>query len=136
MLTPFAWRTWASTSVAAVYHYAFGWTAPYTLGSLPVLLGTAGGIGLLIGPAGLWWLDAQRHPAHGDPRARPMDRAFIALLFLTSLTGMLLLGLWLLVGFAWDWRRAVTTRAGALTREPLQLAVHDRAHVARGLAGP
>ncbi len=62
--------------------------APYAWTSLPVLLGTAGGIGLLIGPAGLWWLNARRHPAHGDAAQRPMDRAFIALLFLTSLTGL------------------------------------------------
>ena len=39
----------AATSVATLYHYAFGWHAPYDLASLPKLLGIAGGIGLLIG---------------------------------------------------------------------------------------
>ena len=81
----------ASTSVATVYHYAFGWQAPYALTSLPVILGTLGGIGLLIGPAGLLWLNLRRPPLHGDASQRPMDRAFIALLFLTSATGLALL---------------------------------------------
>jgi DNA-binding IclR family transcriptional regulator len=39
------------------------------LASLPVLLGTAGGIGLLVGPAGLLWLNDHRAPLHGDPGA-------------------------------------------------------------------
>ena len=83
----------AATCVATLYHYALGLHAPYPLTSLPVLLGTAGGIGLLIGPAGLLWLNLRRHPAHGDPDQRPMDRGFICLLFLTSLTGLALLAL-------------------------------------------
>ncbi|MBP0629597.1 tricarballylate utilization 4Fe-4S protein TcuB [Cupriavidus sp. AcVe19-1a] len=81
----------ASTMVATAYHYLLGWHAPYPLPSLPVMLGTAGGIGLLIGPAGLLWLNLRRHPMHGDVRQRPMDRGFIALLLLTSGTGLGLL---------------------------------------------
>ncbi|MBL8482559.1 MAG: tricarballylate utilization 4Fe-4S protein TcuB [Rhodocyclaceae bacterium] len=83
----------AATCVATLYHYLFGLHAPYALGSLPVLLGSVGGIGLLIGPAGLFWLNFKRHPLHGDAEQKPMDRGFIALLFLTSLTGLLLLAL-------------------------------------------
>jgi citrate/tricarballylate utilization protein len=83
----------ASTCVATLYHYAFGQPAPYPILSLPVILGTLGGVGLLVGPAGLLWLNLRRHPAHGDERQRPMDRAFIVLLFATSLTGLLLLAL-------------------------------------------
>jgi len=83
----------AATCVATLYHYALGLPAPYPWTSLPVLLGTAGGIGLLIGPAGLLWLNLRRHPEHGDPDQRPMDRGFICLLFLTSLTGLALLAL-------------------------------------------
>ena len=56
-----------------------------------MLLGTAGGLGLLVGPAGLLWLNLRRDPLHGDPRQRPMDRAFLMLLFLVSLTGLALL---------------------------------------------
>ena len=81
----------AATSVATIYHYVFNWQAPYAFTSLPVLLGTVGGIGLLVGPAGLLWLNLRRHPLHGDPAQQAMDRGFIALLFLTSLTGLALL---------------------------------------------
>ena len=81
----------ASTCVATLYHYALGAPAPYPVTSVPVLLGTAGGLGLLIGPAGLLWLNVRRHPLHGEPQQRPMDRAFIVLLFATSLTGLALL---------------------------------------------
>ena len=88
----------ASTSVATLYHYLLGLHAPYALTSLPVLLGTAGGIGLVIGPAGLLWLNLRRDPAHGDTAQRPMDRGFIALLLLTSLTGLALLA-WRDTGF-------------------------------------
>lgn len=83
----------AATSVATLYHYFLGMQAPYPIFSLPVLLGTAGGIGLLIGPAGLFWLNLKRDARQGDSRQRPMDRGFIALLFFTSLTGLLLLAL-------------------------------------------
>jgi len=81
----------AATGVATLYHYVFGWVAPYALTSLPVVLGTLGGIGLLAGPAGLLRLNLARHPEHGDAAQKPMDRAFLALLFLTSLTGLALL---------------------------------------------
>ncbi|MDO4231861.1 MAG: tricarballylate utilization 4Fe-4S protein TcuB [Lautropia sp.] len=81
----------AATCVGTLYHYVFGWVAPYELFSLPVILGTVGGIGLLIGPAGLFWLNLKRPAAHGDVEQKPMDLGFIALLFLTSLTGLALL---------------------------------------------
>jgi citrate/tricarballylate utilization protein len=81
----------AATCVATLYHYGLGLHAPYALDSLPVVLGTAGGIGLLVGPAGLLWLNLRRYPSQGDPAQRPMDRGFIALLFFTSLTGLALL---------------------------------------------
>jgi citrate/tricarballylate utilization protein len=81
----------AATSVATIYHYAFGWHAPYHLWSLPVLLGIAGGIGLLIGPAGLFVLARRRDPVLVDGARKGMDTAFIAMLFLTSLTGFALM---------------------------------------------
>ena len=59
----------ASTSVAALYHSVFGWLAPYAYASLPVLLGMAGGAGLLVGPAGLLMLRATARP--GARRSRP-----------------------------------------------------------------
>jgi len=80
----------AATSVATLYHYAFGWQAPYGWTSLPKLLGTAGGIGLMIGCAGLWRLNRRRDPQHGDAAQKPMDLGFIALLFLTAASGLAL----------------------------------------------
>lgn len=82
----------AATSVATIYHYAFGWVAPYELPSLPKLLGVVGGISLMIGTAGLWHLNRKRDPMHGDLKQKPMDLGFIALLFLTSASGI---ALWL-----------------------------------------
>ncbi|QBC31864.1 tricarballylate utilization 4Fe-4S protein TcuB [Pandoraea sp. XY-2] len=82
----------AATAVATLYHYAFSLEAPYPYLSIPVLLGTAGGIGLFVGPAGLWWLNLTRNPERTDARQRPMDRGFIALLMLTSVSGLALLG--------------------------------------------
>lgn len=81
----------ASTSVATLYHYLFRMEAPYPLLSLPVILGTLGGIGLLIGPAGLLWLNLRRNPLQADQAQNTMDRGFIALLFFVSLSGLVLL---------------------------------------------
>ena len=83
----------AATVVATLYHYIFGWPAPYPLYSLPVILGTLGGVGLLAGPAGLLWLRARRDPALVDRSQDGMDVGFLALLFLTSATGLALLAL-------------------------------------------
>ena len=83
----------AATGVATLFHYLLNWSAPYPIFSLPVMLGIVGGIGLLIGPAGLLWLNLRRNPAHGDENQKPMDRGFIALLFLVSASGLALLAL-------------------------------------------
>jgi citrate/tricarballylate utilization protein len=82
----------AATCVATLYHYVLGWHAPYELPSLPKLLGVAGGLSLMVGTAGLWHLNRRRNPLQGDPVQKPMDLGFIALLFLTSASG---LALWL-----------------------------------------
>ena len=81
----------ASTSVATLYHYALGRIAPYPWWDLPVVLGTVGGVGMLIGTAGLLAAKLRRDPAMIDGPRLGMDVAFIAILFLTSLTGLLLL---------------------------------------------
>jgi citrate/tricarballylate utilization protein len=83
----------AVTVVATAYHYLLGLPAPYPTTSVPVLLGTLGGIGLIVGPAGLLALNLRRAPEHGDVAQRPMDRAFILLLLLVSATGLALLAL-------------------------------------------
>jgi len=96
----------ASTTVATIYHYLLGRDAPYPFLSLPVLLGTVGGVGLVVGPLGLLWLNLRRDPALGDTAQRPMDRGFAILLLLASLTGLALLA----------WRSS--------TAMPTLLAVH------------
>lgn len=87
----------AATAVATLYHYISGVPAPYNLPSLPKILGAVGGLSLLIGTAGLFWLHLNRHPQHGDAAQKPMDQGFIGLLFSVSLTGLLL---WLVRGTA------------------------------------
>jgi citrate/tricarballylate utilization protein len=96
----------ASTSVATIYHYGFGLFAPYDFSSLPKLLGVVGGVSLLIGSIALAKLNLSRHKDHGDAKQQPMDLGFIALLILTSSTGLLL---WL---------------AGKTAAMPLLLALH------------
>ncbi|MBR0987564.1 tricarballylate utilization 4Fe-4S protein TcuB [Bradyrhizobium liaoningense] len=81
----------AATSVATLYHYLLGREAPYPWWDLPVVLGTLGGIGLIIGPIGLFMARMRRDPALLDESRYGMDVGFIAMLLLTGLTGMLLL---------------------------------------------
>jgi citrate/tricarballylate utilization protein len=81
----------AATGVATLYHFLLDWSAPYPVLSLPVMLGISGGLGLLVGPAGLLWLNLRRNPEHGDENQKPMDRGFIALLLLVSASGLALL---------------------------------------------
>jgi citrate/tricarballylate utilization protein len=81
----------AATSVGTLWHYLLGWQGPYDFPSLPKLLGAFGGVSLLAGSLGLGWLRWQRHPLHGDAAQKPMDLGFIALLALSSASG---LGLW------------------------------------------
>jgi citrate/tricarballylate utilization protein len=83
----------AATCVGTLYHYLFAREAPYPWWDLPVVLGTLGGLGLLIGPAGLLAERFKRDPVLVDQARTGMDVAFIAMLFMTSLTGIALL-LW------------------------------------------
>jgi citrate/tricarballylate utilization protein len=81
----------ASTCIATLYHYLLAREAPYPWWDLPVVLGTLGGIGLLIGPIGLLIEKSKRDPVLADETRYGMDVAFIVMLFLTSLTGLALL---------------------------------------------
>lgn len=83
----------ASTSVAAMYHSVLAWEAPYPYTSLPVVLGTTGGVALLVGPIGLLVARRRRDPALAAPDQHGLDESFLVLLWLTSLTGLLLLAL-------------------------------------------
>ena len=83
----------AATSVATLYHYLLDWPAPYPLLSLPVILGTVGGVGLLIGPIGLHRVRQQLDPATVDAAQGGAASALIWQLFWVSLTGLVLLAL-------------------------------------------
>lgn len=85
----------AATSLGTIYHYFFGWAAPYDLPSLPKIFGASGGLLMLAGTAGLWRLHRTRHREHLNHAQKGMDRGFIALLFLVAATGM---ALWLMRG--------------------------------------
>jgi citrate/tricarballylate utilization protein len=81
----------AATCIATLYHYLLGRPAPYALWSLPKLLGITGGIAMVVGTLGLFRLNLRRHPQHLDATQRPLDRGFIALLFLTAASGLALI---------------------------------------------
>ena len=83
----------ASTTLATICHYAFKSPAPYPLAHPVVILGTVGGIGLLVGPAGLLWLRRRHDPVLRDDSHRWLDAGFTWLLLLTSATGLALLAL-------------------------------------------
>ncbi len=81
----------AATCVATLYHYLFDLPAPYAFTSAPVILGSLGGLGLIIGPIGLLWLNLKRDALRADIQQNTMDRGFIMLLILVSVTGFALL---------------------------------------------
>lgn len=80
----------ASTSTATVYHYLFGWEAPYALFSLPKLLGVTGGVLLSVGTAALAYLKSLADPALGSKSRGAVEYVFVGLLFGVSTTGLLL----------------------------------------------
>lgn len=79
-----------ATSLATVYHYVFGWQAPYTWHSGPALLGIAGGIGLVIGPLGLLSAKRSRMTELGADGFRGMEVGFVLILLLTGASGLAL----------------------------------------------
>ncbi len=83
----------AATCTAFVYHTAFGWPAPYPFLSLPVLLGTIGGVALMAGTAGLFAMKLVDDPEPGARNLLGADVALLMLLFLATATGLVLLGL-------------------------------------------
>ena len=76
-----------------VYHYLLGRPAPYPWYDLPVVLGTLGGIGLIIGPVGLMAAKCAATRSWPTGRASAWTWRSWSMLFLTSLTGLALLAL-------------------------------------------
>jgi citrate/tricarballylate utilization protein len=83
----------AATTSAAIYEHLLHRVAPYPFWSVPVVLGTVGGMALLVGSGGLFLFKWVSDTAPANRRFRGMDLFFSMLLFQTSLTGLLLLAL-------------------------------------------
>lgn len=80
----------AATSVATLMHYLLDMPAPYSLFSLPKLLGVPGGILLVIGTVGLGWLKTKADPKLGAVRVWGGEMAFVGLLGFVGASGLAL----------------------------------------------
>ncbi len=78
-----------ATSIGTIYHYGLSAPAPYDWLSAPKLFGVTGGLGLLVGSAGLWWCKQSTEQAITSDDSGS-GNSFIGLLFFTSLTGLAL----------------------------------------------
>ena len=83
----------AATSVATVFDHFLGWVAPYGWFSLPVVLGTLGGISMITGCAGLMRVKLITDPAPVSRRVLGGDWALLALLLAAAVTGLGVLAL-------------------------------------------
>lgn len=80
-----------STCSAAFEEHVLGILAPYPFLSVPVLSGSIGGIGILIGAAGLIWIKVKSDPEPAAKALRGNDYALLSQLILASGTGLVLL---------------------------------------------
>lgn len=81
----------ASTCCAASYEHVLGLLAPYPFFSVPVLTGTVGGVGMLLGTAWLIWIKVKSNPAPAVKALMGNDYALLTQLFLAAGTGLMLL---------------------------------------------
>jgi citrate/tricarballylate utilization protein len=81
----------ASTTVAAIYHNLLGEDAPYPYLSLPVVLGTIGGVMTVLGVGGLFWLKSRQDLDPANDRMLQIDNVFLVMLLTTSLSGLILM---------------------------------------------
>jgi citrate/tricarballylate utilization protein len=80
-----------STLVAAFQQNVLHLEPPYPVLGVCVLLGIAGGVGMIAGCCGLLWLRARADRSLGGDTMRRMDVAFLVTLDLGAVTGMLTL---------------------------------------------
>jgi citrate/tricarballylate utilization protein len=81
----------ASTCTATLYHVFLHREPPFPWWDIPVVLGTVGGIGLIVGCAGLICAKKQRDHYIQEFGSYSMEIAFIAMLLASSVTGFALL---------------------------------------------
>lgn len=80
----------AATSMGAIYDHVLGWSAPYPWISAPGLLGTVGGIAMIVGGAGLLWLKRVEDSLVTTPGMVGLDVSFLLLLIAVAATGIAL----------------------------------------------
>jgi citrate/tricarballylate utilization protein len=81
----------AATTAGFIDHTFLGWPAPYPVLSVPVLLGSAGGVLMLVGTIGLFAMKLVDDPMPAARRLLGGDVALLLLLALIALTGLALL---------------------------------------------
>jgi len=82
-----------STVIAFVLQHSFDLLPPYPLLSAPVVLGSIGGVAMIVGCSGLLWLKWRSDRAPADETTLTLDWLFLVTLALVNITGMLLLAL-------------------------------------------
>lgn len=80
----------AATATGAVEDLLLNQPAPYPIISLPVLLGLAGGISMVLGCTGLLWLKTVADQTPQSRETAGADSGLLLLLLLIALTGLLL----------------------------------------------
>ena len=80
-----------ATTIGFFYHHLFDWVAPYGFFRPPVILGTLGGIGMIVGTIGLFTLKLIGDDEPTSRRLLGGEVALLLLLFAVALTGLLLL---------------------------------------------
>ncbi len=81
----------AATCTGAVYHMFLDYHAPYPLLSIPVVLGTVGGVMMIIGTVGLFAMKLVDDPTPSVRHLLGGDVALLMLLTRIALTGLILL---------------------------------------------
>ncbi|MBV9579407.1 MAG: tricarballylate utilization 4Fe-4S protein TcuB [Chloroflexi bacterium] len=80
-----------ATIIAAIMQDVFGQEPPYPILSAPVIFGSLGGIGLIVGATGLLVLKRRSDRDPADARSLNLDWLFLLSLNVVAITGMLLL---------------------------------------------
>ena len=83
----------AATASAALMQDVWGVLPPYSLFSVPVVLGITGGVMLVLGTTALVWLKQKSDTNPSSAGMRLKDYGFLTALDLVAITGFLILGL-------------------------------------------